>query len=405
VSNDLYLKQIRNLCLWLFLSGFLNILLISALLFWFFQDPFVEEWKPPAIEERLQVGQLHPTNAAALGYYKSQGFEKLFLALKKTGLIEDGYRERDLALGVLVSFHDFDLERALKSHFRSLEKRILSFKEGNQTLLVYPGITDLQYQAIYEFAQKEKWPFKIKGLISLLKKEQFKDEPSLHDAIFLTPEFATVEALFKGINVSRQHLIRMLREGNFGLLLAFLEKSGKNQASESRQKLLLAYLNEGSSTAGQLLLKTDFEFAAKRLGDPAVLSMVQNLDQNTKEATSFLAILLASSRGETVKSEAKAKYLELTGKSWEPLVSRVSRETSLLEVEKVVTFPSKPKKELLYIVQDGDSLWKIAKRFSVKIEEIRELNKLKSDFLKPGTPLRVPDRALQDAKGGISKVS
>ncbi len=36
-----------------------------------------------------------------------------------------------------------------------------------------------------------------------------------------------------------------------------------------------------------------------------------------------------------------------------------------------------------YIVQDGDSLWKIAKRFKIDIDKLKDLNKLDSDFLKP----------------------
>lgn len=397
MSKDLYLKQIRNLCLWLLFSGFLNIVLISVILFWVFQDPFVEEFKPSTKEEQLIAQNLHPTNASALSYYKSLPFEKLIPSLKKTGLIEDGFRERDLALGVLVSFHDFDLEKALKR--QNLEKRILTFDEVS--FFVFPRLTDQHHEVIYEFAKKEKWPFKAKGLLSLLKKEQYKDDPSLHDALSLTPEFATLEALFKGFFISKQKLIQMLQEGNFALLLALHEKSGKNLTSESRQKLLLAYLNEGSQTAGELLLKTDFEFAAKRVADPTALSMIKTL-QNSKEALGFLAILSASSREEQIKSAAKTKYLELTGKSWEPLVSR---ETAPVRAEKVAPFPVKPKKELLYLIQEGDTLWKIARKFHVEVEEIRQINKLKSDSLKPGTPLRVPDRGPQDAKGGISKAS
>lgn len=303
MSKDHYLKQIRNLCLWLSLSGFFNILLLSAFLFWFFQDPFIEEWKPPATNELP-----HPETAH----------------------------------------------------------------------------------------------FKTKKLFSLLKKEEFIEDSSLQDTIFLTPEFRTVEALFKDVNTPKEKLLKMLQEGGYELLLAFHEKSQGNVTPNLRKKFLLAYLNKGSQTAGELLLKTDLEFASKHLGDAAALSLIQHLHFPTNEAISFLTILAASAREDALKSAAKAKYKELTGKSWEPLVSR---ETSLVKVEKVVPFPAKPRKELLYIVQDGDSLWKIAKKFSATIEEIRELNKLKTDALKPGTPLRVPDRGLQGAKGGISKVS
>lgn len=44
----------------------------------------------------------------------------------------------------------------------------------------------------------------------------------------------------------------------------------------------------------------------------------------------------------------------------------------------------------LYIIQEGDSLWKIAKRFNVDVEVIKANNKLDSDFLKPGRPLIIP---------------
>lgn len=48
------------------------------------------------------------------------------------------------------------------------------------------------------------------------------------------------------------------------------------------------------------------------------------------------------------------------------------------------------KRERFYVVQEGDSLWKISKRFNVDIDQIRANNRLDSDFLKPGRPLVIP---------------
>jgi LysM repeat protein len=45
---------------------------------------------------------------------------------------------------------------------------------------------------------------------------------------------------------------------------------------------------------------------------------------------------------------------------------------------------------LIYVVQEGDSLWKIAQRFGVKVDEIKRLNHFKSDSLKKGTTLKIP---------------
>lgn len=47
-------------------------------------------------------------------------------------------------------------------------------------------------------------------------------------------------------------------------------------------------------------------------------------------------------------------------------------------------------KERLYVVQEGDSLWKISRKFNVDMEVIKKQNGLKSDALKPGLTLRIP---------------
>ena len=43
-----------------------------------------------------------------------------------------------------------------------------------------------------------------------------------------------------------------------------------------------------------------------------------------------------------------------------------------------------------YTVQHGDSLWKISRKFGVKIDQLRALNSLETDQLKPGTELTLP---------------
>jgi LysM repeat protein len=48
------------------------------------------------------------------------------------------------------------------------------------------------------------------------------------------------------------------------------------------------------------------------------------------------------------------------------------------------------KQEHTYIVQEGDSLWKISKKFNVNIDRLRAYNQLDSDALKPGKSLRIP---------------
>ena len=48
-----------------------------------------------------------------------------------------------------------------------------------------------------------------------------------------------------------------------------------------------------------------------------------------------------------------------------------------------------PVKAKIYIVQPGDSLWRIAKDNKTTVDKIKTANSLKSDVIKPGQKLRV----------------
>lgn len=47
-------------------------------------------------------------------------------------------------------------------------------------------------------------------------------------------------------------------------------------------------------------------------------------------------------------------------------------------------------RDFYYVVQEGDSLWKIGRRFSVDLEVLRAFNQLETDVLYPGRSLRIP---------------
>jgi LysM repeat protein len=44
-----------------------------------------------------------------------------------------------------------------------------------------------------------------------------------------------------------------------------------------------------------------------------------------------------------------------------------------------------------YVVQEGDSLWKISRKFGVDVNALRKMNHMQSDFLKPGAALYIPE--------------
>jgi len=56
----------------------------------------------------------------------------------------------------------------------------------------------------------------------------------------------------------------------------------------------------------------------------------------------------------------------------------------------IPTLPSTPPNNLEYIVQSGDSLWNIAKKFNVTIDDIKRLNNLNSNLIQLGQILIIP---------------
>lgn len=404
-----HLDQIRFLSISLFLSGAMNIILIAFFVFWAFYDrpltPYLDQ-KPLVQKDHIGPLAASPSNADLLSRYKSRSYEQLIPMLSQPKLVEDGFTERDLALGILAAFHEFDLERALGPGHHHLQKRMLSFDDGKNKVIVFPNLTKAQIENIQNFVKTEKWPLKPKGIFQLLKQSK-KGDSSLNEAFYLTPEFASLEAVFKGYGIKKDELLQMVIEGSWGQISTLHEKQKTmvDVSEENRQKILLSYINENSEAAAAIFLKTDFDFASKRLSDPTVLSILRLLKKNTPQSLRYLSAISSSARGDSVKTYAQAQFKEMAGHPFEPLVSRETIAVKPQVIEKVI-FPKEPppkvavvaptapalKKNLLYIVQDGDSLWKISKRFKVPMEDIRALNSLKNDNLKPGSPLKIPDK-------------
>jgi LysM repeat protein len=343
--------------------------------------------------------------------------------------VENGYTERDLALACLVAFHHVDLNRALTGQQAPQQQRKVVYgRRSNGSLAditIYPGLSDAQWQSFLQFVYTERWPQTPQGLFLILKKQNTQADPSLIDAFALSSEFLAAEALFSRskYHVEKSELLQMLLEGDWKMLSEFNEqqRSLQDLSDARRQQLLLSYIQKGIKNAAFLLLKTDFTFAAKKLDDSNVLNLLLLLEEKSPDSEKYSLALLASPRSDAVWKMATTRLYQYAGEERpqtfkeQTALSRfapTSSNRTIKGIEKpqvipepakitaMASLPPKPasvspisNKERLYIIQEGDNLWKISRRFNIDIKVIKKHNRLTSDVLKPGSPLRIPAKA------------
>lgn len=293
-KSTLYLSQ------GLLVSGALNIVLLGFFLFLMVNERPHIPWDKikPIVYSRLAL-ETEPHLLESLLKLETLTFEVLSDYLHDETLVED-YQVRDLALGVMVSLYDFDLQRALQGLPKPALEQILSLNAEGKThdVVIYPNLSLQQWRGITAFAATERYPFTAEGLFNRLKKSA--DEEMLY-AFEMTPQFRAVEKLFASRGMTTREVSKILLEGDWQLFKTALK-------SDSPNKVLQLYL---------------VQEAPPPPAPPAP------------------------------KKEEKASSKK-------------------------------------HQVEDGESLWKISKKYKVTVEAIKAKNKLNSDALKPGMVLSIP---------------
>lgn len=262
-------------------------------------------------------------------------FEQLIALLKDK-------QRRDSALATLVQLHTFDLQKACG---RSSPRRL----------------SDEEFKAVEQFAKHERFPFTTEGL--------YKRLPETSEVFIATSEFTQLEILFgrSGVPIPRQTLLTLVSEGSYQTLADYAQaqRAGANYGEIRRRDLLLDYIRDGSRTAAYLLLLTDTTFAQKELVDEEILDILQLLNVKTVEAIHFAKGILNSSRSEICKKKAFERLNDYQG---------VQKQCATLT----------------HHVQNGESLWSIAQKHNISIEQLKRFNALQSDTIQPGSSLKIP---------------
>lgn len=342
-------------------SGALNVALLFALLYLVFSAPKIHLEKPvstveiPATYER--------TNGEILRQFRLLPYETLVQKIQDTTLIENGYTVRDLALAGLVNFHSLDLERAI-GRMPEIRSLVIGKRQNGSflTVKVFPGMGESDFERVRFFLQTEKWPQNAQGLYLTLRKQTAPYDPSLLQAFAMTAECRYIGKLMQGEHsLTHDELLQLIVESDWKVIEELASR--KETGTSIRQQFLLKLLEKKSKTAAKLFLKTDGNYVAFRLDDAHLLMLLSLIDEKSSHAELLRTRLLASPRTDAVLAAAK----KLGG---EPK-------------------PEPSFKESVYIVQEGDNLWKISRKFRVDVEKIKKQNRLQSDTLKPGTSLRL----------------
>ncbi len=404
------MQRARFLTQALIISGTLNIGLIATFVYFTIQDEkAVVSYE---VESKDSQNELF-TNEQVLRSYSVASFQDLLLRLENKELAEEGYAKRDLALACLVAFHHFNLEKALGGIL--LQKRVIAFRnaQGNEKveLMAYPGLTDEHFQALLSYARTEKWPYTSKGLFFEMKRNHSPYDASLLEAFYLTSEFHSLYALLlkNGISIDKSVLLSLLIEGSWDQCKSYADRLRleQNYSIDACRDFLVGYLFHcGSKLAADLLFQYDIEFVVKRFEDRQLLYFLDLNAEKKEELEKLAKELLLSPRSDLIRQRAASILYSLSHEmmpqpyDYLTVLKRFCPEM-LPQPVKVQEIPAKPavkietapqKLKKTHKVQDGDNLWKIARKYGVSVESIMKANHLETDRLRTGRELQIPEK-------------
>ncbi len=405
--QEQWAKKSRFLTQALIFSGALNIGLLTSFVYFIVhekKESVAFELQPVSESEKKNIpAQL--SNAEVLAQFAAMSYGELIGLLDDQEPVEEGYKKRDLALASLATFHFIDLNKPL--HGSILQKRMLSFqrKDGPERvdIMVYAGLTEDQFQGVLRFIKTEKFPFTTQGLFFELQQSKMPRDPSLLDAFFLTPEFTTLMTLFTraGVPLPPEYIVDLIAQGDWKIVEQFAQEQKLSQdLSPLRLKnLLLTYVRSRCVLAAKILLEWDRDFILKKFEDPDLMALLELFPQKTGSLEIFLKELITSPRSDVIwKKAAEKLYAFANLPCPDPYDHMATLRTFAKErLPAIQTTPAqKPtvspiaKGQQMHVIQPGESLWKIARKYKVTIEALRKANHLETDKLRPGKQLIIP---------------
>jgi LysM repeat protein len=305
------------------------------------------------------------------------------------------------------------------------QKRRVFFRNKDATqaldVVVYPALSEDQFDGILSYAKTEKWPLTSKGLFFEVKRSGREVDLSLLEAFYATPEFFSVHTFFQkvGLLVDKNVIVSLLTEGDWEMIDKFCEQQRLLQdfSEEKRVTFLMNYFDHYHSTLSAFLLTLhDQEFVMRRLDDNTLLQFMNLIVDKKDPLQNMAKSILVSPRSDLVRRAAASllyasqnetlpepyDYLATVERFCPESIKRSSLEgqkpltqakPALQAVASQVSIDKKMKQSSyrMHTIESGDSLWKISRKYKVSIEELKKLNHLESEKLKVGRQLQIPN--------------
>ena len=310
-------------------------------------------------------------HSALLQSFFQMSFEELVGELSSKVEISDGYRICDLALAILATYHYLDLERALMGEVLDEREVMFIHTDGGEQfpLCLYPDVKEYHYSLIKGFIRENKYPFTTEGIFADLKIKKEHAGSDLVQAFMACKEFLAIYTFVSRFfeELPREKLVLLLMDGSFQDVERFyyLYLENMHKPKEMLRYFFQSYTKLNSTHAAQMWLAVDEEYILRQLSNEELMQVCKLTSDE-----SFLQKVNESVRGSEVRALAEEK-LPAVVKEEEPQ-------------KRVETFE--------YVVQSGDSLWKIAHRHKISIKNLKAANDLSSDTLRPGQKLQIPRR-------------
>jgi LysM repeat protein len=230
-------------------------------------------------------------------------------------------------------------------------------------------------------------------------------EPSLLEAFYLTPEFTTLVTLFNraGVPLPSQYVIEVIAEGDWSLIEQFTQEQKLSQdLSPLRLKNLLSgYIRCRSVLAAKILLEWDRDFILKKLDDHDLMVFLDLFSTKTAVLDTFLREIITSPRSDAIWKKAAEKLYAfsdlpcpepydhpMTLQTFAPKLQQDRLALQQQVAAPPAAVPAKGKRT--HMVQSGENLWKIARKYKVSIDALKKANQLETDKLRPGKELVIP---------------